>query len=160
MTSVKWLTRITAADRPFDGYQQTHGYRLRQLEEETGTPVTRMVPRALMVPPGIPDFPDRRRFVSAGPVTLTGRAWSGWGSIESVEVSVDDGKTWERAALEPPVGSDAWQGWAFDWAARPGEHVLCCRARDAAGNEQPARPSWNLGGYSNNAVQRVPVTVR
>ena len=37
-----------------------------------------------------------------------------------------------------------------------GEHELCCRAREAAGNEQPLEPSWNLGGYANNAVQCIP----
>ena len=49
--------------------------------------------------------------------------------------------------------------WLFPWSPTPGEYVLCCRARDAAGNEQPLEPSWNLGGYANNAVQRIPVTV-
>ena len=29
MTNVKWLTRITALDTPFTGYQQARGYRLR-----------------------------------------------------------------------------------------------------------------------------------
>jgi hypothetical protein len=37
--------------------------------------------------------------------------------------------------------------------------VLCSRTRDEAGNEQPLEPAWNLGGYANNSVQRVPVTV-
>jgi hypothetical protein len=37
--------------------------------------------------------------------------------------------------------------------------VLACRARDAAGNIQPLEPVWNVGGYANNAVQRVRVTV-
>jgi hypothetical protein len=41
----------------------------------------------------------------------------------------------------------------------PGTYVLCCRARDEAGNEQPLEPPWNVGGYVNNAVQRVDVTV-
>jgi hypothetical protein len=45
------------------------------------------------------------------------------------------------------------------WDSKPGEHELCCRARDAAGNEQPLEPSWNVGGYKNNAVQRVAVMV-
>ena len=30
---------------------------------------------------------------------------------------------------------------------------------DEAGNEQPHEPPWNLGGYANNAVQAVRVTV-
>ena len=49
--------------------------------------------------------------------------------------------------------------WTFAWDAEPGEYELCCRARDEAGNEQPLEPVWNAGGYANNAVQRVPVTV-
>src|SRR5207248_5572246 len=55
MTNVKWLSRITVLDRPFDGYQQERGYRLRQDPEDEGTPVTRMMPRALMRPPGVPE---------------------------------------------------------------------------------------------------------
>ena len=43
--------------------------------------------------------------------------------------------------------------------AAPGEHVLCCRATDETGDAQPLEPEWNLGGYENNAVQRVPVLV-
>jgi sulfane dehydrogenase subunit SoxC len=38
--------------------------------------------------------------------------------------------------------------------------VICSRATDAAGNTQPLAPPWNLKGYANNAVERVPVTVR
>jgi hypothetical protein len=91
---------------------------------------------------------------------LEGRAWSGLGELESVEVSTDGGETWSAAVLEDELGSAwAWQRWTFEWNAMPGEHELCCRARDAAGNEQPLEPAWNLGGYANNAVQRVSVTV-
>ena len=49
--------------------------------------------------------------------------------------------------------------WLDRWEPEPGEYELCCRARDSAGNEQPVEPEWNLGGYVNNAVQRIPVTV-
>ena len=40
-----------------------------------------------------------------------------------------------------------------------GRHVLSCRARDEAGNVQPPSREWNVGGYANNDVQRVVVTV-
>ena len=68
MTNVKWLGAITVLERPFAGYQQVHGYRLRQSTDEPGSPVTRMQPRSLMVPPGIPDFMTRARTVPRGPV--------------------------------------------------------------------------------------------
>jgi DMSO/TMAO reductase YedYZ molybdopterin-dependent catalytic subunit len=160
MTNVKWLGRITVLDEPFAGYQQTTAYRYRQSEDDPGTPVTRMAPRALMVPPGIPDFMTRERFLPAGSVKLQGRAWSGFGAIERVEVSTDGGESWEDARLEEPVSPTAWRGWSYEWRAeRPGEYELCCRAEDAAGNAQPPAAPWNLGGYANNAVQRIPVHV-
>ncbi len=50
---------------------------------------------------------------------------------------------------------------SYDWqASEPGRFELCCRARDEAGNEQPLESPWNVGGYANNAVQRLAVTVR
>jgi sulfane dehydrogenase subunit SoxC len=160
MASVKWLSRIDVSDRPFGGYQQAHSYRLRRDEEDEGVPLDRIRPRALMVPPGIPEFLSRRRIVDAGEHVLEGRAWSGFATIASVDVSVDGGRTWSAAELEPPAGRWAWSRWAFRWRAEPGERELLCRARDEAGNEQPLEPVWNVGGYANNAVQRVPVTVR
>ncbi len=161
MTNVKWLARVTVVAQPFEGYQHTAAYRYRDAEDEAGTAVTRMQPRALMVPPGIPDFNTRARTVPAGRCVLQGRAWSGWGPVTRVEVSADGGETWAEAELEPLDSRWGWRGWRFEWAAgEPGEYVLCCRAHDQAGNAQPDEASWNVGGYSNNAPQRVPVTVQ
>src|SRR5205814_5705735 len=70
MTNVKWLAGITVLTAPFDGYQHTAAYRYRDDEEDEGTPVTRMQPRALMVPPGIPDFNTRKRTVPVGTCVL------------------------------------------------------------------------------------------
>jgi DMSO/TMAO reductase YedYZ molybdopterin-dependent catalytic subunit len=160
MTNVKWLSRITILEEPFTGYQNERGYRLRQTADEPGSPVTRMAVRSLMVPPGIPDFATRRRFVALAEQELEGRAWTGHGEIEGVEVSSDGGATWAPANLRPPGGPHAWRGWTFRWRPeRPGDYQLCCRATDTEGNRQPADAPWNLGGYANNAVQRVPVTV-
>ena len=161
MTNVKWLSAITVATTPFTGYQVTSGYRFRQTEDEDGRPVTRMRPRSLMAPPGVPDFNTRNRIVEAGRVTLEGRAWSGRAPIVRVEVSVDGGASWSDAELDDELdGVWAWRGWSFAWEASEGEHVLCCRATDEAGDTQPLEPEWNVGGYENNAVQRVAVTVR
>ena len=160
MTSVKWLGRITVLDAPFEGYQQARGYRLRQTPDEPGEPVSRMVPRSLMVPPGIPDFATRERTLARGECAVTGRAWSGFGAIERVEVSPDGGATWSDARLGPDPPPWAWRAWEWDWHPEaPGEYELCCRATDAAGNTQPLDAPWNLGGYANNEVQRVRVTV-
>ena len=160
MTNVKWLSRITVLDQPFTGYQNARGYRLRQDADEEGVPVSRMTVRSLMVPPGIPDFATRRRFAERTAHPIEGRAWSGSGEIEAVEVSSDGGATWRPAELGRALGPHAWRSWTFEWRPEAaGEYELCCRATDSAGNVQPTQVPWNLGGYANNAVQRVPVTV-
>src|SRR5262245_48129265 len=159
MTHVKWLSSITVVAEPFAGYQQAQAYRFRRDEDDPGEPVTRIVPRALMVPPGIASFPERERTLDAGSTQLEGRAWSGWAPVEAVEITVDGGAAWAEAELDPPGQRWAWRGWRFDWDATPGDHVLCCRARDEAGNAQPDEADWNVGGYSNNGIQRVPVRV-
>jgi DMSO/TMAO reductase YedYZ molybdopterin-dependent catalytic subunit len=161
MTNVKWLSRITLLEEPFTGYQQTQGYRLRQDPDEAGSPVSRILPRALLEPPGIPDFMTRERTVPRGPCSLAGRAWSGLAPIAGVDVSVDGGATWNAATLDPEqLGEWAWRRFTYEWQAdEPGPRVLCCRARDEAGNQQPLEVPWNVGGYSNNAVQRIVVNV-
>jgi len=159
MQNVKWLTRITVLEEPFTGFQNAVGYRMYSADGVPGEPLTRMRPRSLMVPPGVPEFMTRERQLEPGPVTLTGRAWSGLGPIERVEVSTDGGESFAHAALDPPLGAHAWRGWRFEWDAPPGEHVLSSRATDAAGNEQPLDIPWNLKGYANNAVERIRVVV-
>jgi sulfane dehydrogenase subunit SoxC len=159
MQNVKWLTRITLLEEPFKGYQNAVGYRLYDADGEAGEPVTRMLPRSLMAPPGLPDFMTRERLLEPGPVTLEGRAWSGYGEIVAVEVSSDGGESFAPARLAEPLGSAAWRGWSFDWNAPVGEHVLSSRATDAAGNVQPLEIPWNLKGYANNAVEQIPVRV-
>ena len=159
MTSVKWLRRIDAIDEPFTGFQQW-AYAIRDDEEDPGTPVTRIEPRALMVPPGFPEFFTRTRVLDAGPCTLEGRAWSGRATIERVEVSTDGGDSWADAALAPLPAPYAWRAWHYVWDAVPGEHELVVRATDGTGETQPLEQPWNHHGLANNMVQRVPVTVR
>ena len=72
MTNVKWLARITLLEEPFEGYQNAVAYRLYDADGEPGEPVTRMLPRSLMVPPGVPDFMTRERHLEPGPVTADG----------------------------------------------------------------------------------------
>jgi sulfane dehydrogenase subunit SoxC len=159
MANVKWLARITLLEETFDGYQNAVAYRMYGADGAAGDAVTRMLPRSLMVPPGVPDFMSRERHLEPGPVTVTGRAWSGYGPIERVEVSADGGASFSGAELDAPLGEAAWRGWRFDWDAARGEHVLCSRATDSAGNSQPLSPPWNLKGYANNAVERIAVVV-
>ena len=139
MAHVKWLTRIDVLTEPYTGYQNATAYRLKVEAEDVGEPVTRIRPRALIQPPGWPDFMTRERFLPAGTVTLSGRAWSG------------------RAPVDP-AQPFAWRTWTHAWTAAPGRHELLVRAADEQGS-QPVEQEWNRQGMANNLVQRVPVTV-
>jgi len=158
MTHVKRLTRIDAVRESFDGYQQRIAYWYRRDADDPGEPVTRIRPRALMVPPGFPDFLTRQRIVESGRVEISGRAWSGLAPIAQVEFGVDG--AWSATELEKPVGPFAWCRWSAVWDATPGEHVLSCLATDAAGNRQPTEQLWNFQGMGNNLTQTVDVLVR
>src|SRR4051812_23766320 len=160
MAQVKWLTRIEVLTEPFTGYQNATAYRLKVDAHEDGEPVTRIRPRALLAPPGWPDFMTRERFVRAGTVPLSGRAWSGRAPVTRVEVSTDAGKTWDDAELAPadPAHPFAWRPWIHRWTATPGRCELLVRATDEEG-AQPVEQEWNRQGMANNLVQRVPVTV-
>ncbi|MFJ7068662.1 sulfite oxidase [Streptomyces sp. NPDC101115] len=158
MASVKWLRAITVTDTPFTGFQQSVSYRFRQRADEPGEPVTVIAPRALMIPPGFPDFMTRARVVRPGPVELAGRAWSGHAPVVRVELSDDGEESWtDTEVAADPERPWAWAAWRTTWTATPGTHRLTVRATDAAGHTQPLTAPWNRGGFANNLVQRVEV---
>ena len=151
MANVKWLTRITAlAVRGLSERRQPSAP--QRSRRAGGAGVSRMRVRSLMVPPGIPSFPERERTLTAGLVTLEGRAGRS-GSIERVEVSSDGGVTWQDATVHR-AADHAWHRWTYPWSATHGVYELACRATDATGATQPLRPEPNVGGYANNAVHR------
>ena len=156
MASVKWLNKIEVINHAFTGHQQTGTYIYRTDENDSGTPVTGIKVKSLLVPPGLPDFSSRKRLLRPGSVPLTIRAWSGNGiPVESVEWSCND--KWQAAEPETTAGKYAWSKWTADWQATVGGHILSCRATDAEGNVQPLSPVWDKAGFGNNAVHRVEV---
>jgi sulfane dehydrogenase subunit SoxC len=161
MAQVKWLRLITVRTRPYTGFQNASAYRFTGASGADGGPVTRIRPRALMAPPGRPDFLSRTRFVDLGEHELNGRAWSGTGPVTAVEVSCDGGSTWAAAELWEPLGRWAWRRWTWRWTVTvPGRYELLARATDAAGNVQPVEAQWNAQGVANNMAQRVVVVAR
>ena len=105
MTSVKWLENIEAVSEPFTGYQMEQTYRYKNSPDDPGEPVSTMRVRALMIPPGIPDFMTRTRLMDACEVALSGKAWAGRLDVTKVEVSTDDGMSWQKAELASKSGA-------------------------------------------------------
>ncbi|HEY3009865.1 MAG TPA: sulfite oxidase [Micromonosporaceae bacterium] len=160
MAHVKWLRAITVVSEPFVGFQNAVAYRMGDEPDEPGAPVTRMAPRALVRPPGFPDFMSRTRVLRPGPCRLDGRAWSGYAPVTRVEVTTDGGASWAGAELAAASGGPwAWRSWGYAWSAEPGRYVVGARATDASGRIQPTEPPWNRGGFAVNPIQRIDVIV-
>ncbi|WP_026732717.1 sulfite oxidase [Fischerella sp. PCC 9605] len=97
--------------------------------------------------------------IKAGKHLIRGRSWSGEGKITKVEVSLDNGKTWQTARLREPNIASAWVRWDLEWDVRPGSYGLRARATDSSGNTQPDKIPWNDEGYSYWAVVTHPIKV-
>lgn len=153
MASVKWVQRIRVISGEYCGQFQTQSY-MYHWSDGTCQPVTRMQVRALITAPLWGETLTRGMHV------LQGQAWSGTGSVTSVEISIDGADNWQAAQLSPPVHPHAWQTWTFEWnAAKAGRHSIRARARDSAGNTQPDCPRWNRLGYGNHAIHPHLVSV-
>jgi hypothetical protein len=94
---------------------------------------------------------DPAQYVDAGPISIKGRAWSGFGDVKRVEFSSDGGRTWNDATLDTRDERHGWFAWSYKWDAQePGKHELCARATDETGNTQPldSREVW-VGTYGS-----------
>jgi DMSO/TMAO reductase YedYZ molybdopterin-dependent catalytic subunit len=158
---IKWLTDITLREDEAPGYYMQTAYRMPVSPVAPGaaasgpsTPVEAMVVKSLIV------SPREGGAVRVGPVAIQGVAWSGEARVVKVEISMDDGNSWEPARL---VGEDqpyAWRRWEFTWRAKAaGMFTMLCRATDARGEVQPATSPWNPSGFLWNGWDRVTVAV-
>ncbi|TAJ07969.1 MAG: sulfite oxidase-like oxidoreductase [Nitrospirae bacterium] len=159
---VKWLTDLTLQAEEARGYYMETAYRYPSrpvkpgevLAPEDLKPVEAMVVKSLIA------FPKQGATLSSSAVMVQGVAWTGEGHIEKVEVSTDEGKTWEQARL---VGEDvpyAWRQWQFLWRTKgSGQRTILSRASDDRGQVQPMSSPWNPGGFLWNGVDRVQVQV-
>lgn len=162
--SVKWLGRITAQVEESDNYFQTHAYRVqREVDPTNPTDVTRGVPLSEMNLNAVVLEPADDTVLAPGTHTLRGWAVGAAGAaITSVDVSLDDGGTWQRAEVSGERGKWTWTPWQYTCTLAAGTHTIVVRAHDETGVPQPSqlRDVWNAKGYMNNAWHRVRVIVR
>jgi hypothetical protein len=78
-----------------------------------------------------------------------GAAWSGDRAVDRIEVSTDDGATWQPARFLDPQCQFCWRRWEFVWQVpeQKGTCILKSRAWDAGGNVQPEEHDRRFGSY-------------
>ncbi|WP_216827570.1 sulfite oxidase [Alkalihalobacterium elongatum] len=156
MASVKWLKTITVVTRPFEGPFQTDDYVYypRPDTDEGKTPVTTVRVNSII------QQPLDHSIIDEGTHVIVGLAWSGEGQIAEVEISFDQGNTWEPVTLEEKSASYAWTEWSYVWKTPgKGSYTIQTRARDSQGNIQPQSEFWNRKGYGYNAIFNIEVKV-
>jgi len=122
---VKWLTRIELVGADAKGFYETQGWG--------------------------PDFivPTRSRFdqpdhestfkieLASKGILVSGVAFGGDRGITRVEVSFDDGASWEEAKLDYPGTKLTWALWSYNWQPEDaGDYTLVVRATDGEGEVQ------------------------
>ena len=156
--STKWLHTLTVLDAPFKGTYMDSSYRIPRDPIKPGErmPKDAVSTQAWPVKSMITHPAPNAAFKAGKPVLVEGRAWVGEGEIEKVELSFNEGVTWQRAALESSVDKYAWRVFSYAYnATRPGFVTVLARATDDRGNLQPIVPAWNPLGYFWNGIHRV-----
>jgi DMSO/TMAO reductase YedYZ molybdopterin-dependent catalytic subunit len=161
---MKHVTSISAIAQPFKGFWMNPAYRIPKgkfpiidrfisQETEANTPITEMVVNSLIT------SPDNGKKVRPGEaVTIAGVAWDGGYGIATVEVSEDEGKSWQGVQMGADLGRYSWRQWSHRFTpARPGRHAVLTRATNRAGATQTFDLIFNPAGYHNNVVQRIEI---
>ncbi len=160
--SIKWFSGIEVLDAPFKGTFMDDSYRIPRTPVPPGSKLpadavtTEAWPvKSIITLPGPGD-----RYRAGGLLIVRGSAWAGDDGIETVELSFDNGATWERARLVAQGDKYAWRRFRLEVPlARPGELTILARATDKKGNVQPSTSTWNPLGYFWNAIPRVGIVV-
>ncbi len=151
--SVKWLRRIEVSNAPFMTREETARYSDAKSDGTVEMFTFSMGPKSLITSPGFPTvLPGRGWF------EISGLAWSGHGAIDSVDISVDGGNTWQPATLHQPILSRCTTRFSFPWHWDGRAALFMSRATDDKGFRQPdfsgAREGRGPATYYHNNVIR------
>jgi sulfite oxidase len=160
--SVKWLTEICVLQQESQSEFMTQSYRMPTRSLQPGETVsvqdsiaiTKLPVKSIIVRPLHGDN------LKVGPMEIMGAAWAGENDITRVDVSTDNGLTWDRARLVNDRAPYCWRFWSYAWRPNEiGQYILMSRASDSAGRVQPLAGTWNPGGYLYHATDRVHINV-
>ena len=160
--SCKWLTEIKLLDAEFVGNFMSPAYRFPNQPVKPGDAVKPedTHPLTALTVKSVISGPSDGASIKTGKVAVHGTAWAGEAAITKVEISTDNGATWNPARLGHDQAHYAWRLWTYDWnATKSGEYTILSRATDSQNRTQPSTPLWNPSGYLYNAADQVKIHV-
>jgi len=164
---VKMLSNITVTNKYKSLFFMDVAYRVPDNECEceepekkfkTTKPITKMNVKSII------GYPTNGMTLNHNSHTvIRGLAWDDGHGIKDVMVSLDKGKTWEKAILDDgKLGRYAYRAFRFPFKpSKYGELSIMTKAINKLGEEQPFAKDikWNHGGYKFNGIDEVKVKV-
>ncbi|KWV50012.1 sulfite dehydrogenase [Bradyrhizobium macuxiense] len=150
--NVKWLRRLKVVAEPVYSREETSKY-TDPMPDGTAREFTfYMEAKSIITRPS-----GGQKLTAKGFQEITGIAWSGHGKIKRVEVSVDDGESWQDATLQEPVLTRALTRFRLPWHWDGTPAVIQSRAIDETGYVQPTLAELVAvrgvnSFYHNNAI--------
>jgi DMSO/TMAO reductase YedYZ molybdopterin-dependent catalytic subunit len=145
---VKWLTRIELTTAQGKGFYETQGW---------GPDF--IVPTRSRI--DVPDHESRFSIQELRePIEVKGVAYGGDRGISRVELSFDDGKTWNDAQIYYSGGDLAWSLWSYKWRPEDeDDYTLVVRATDGEGDvqewEEDRNPFSGVTGFHKIVVHMI-----
>ena len=146
----KWLVSMTAIDQPELGFWEQRGW------SNTAEVLLHSLVRQVQNKE-VNNRADTAN-VPFGPLVIAGVALDGAQPISRVEVSTDDGATWNDAEINNPPTPYEWTLWQYLWQpAATGSYRVTARAYAADGSVQDLADRDGSDGKTQNFVARVVV---
>ncbi|MFC6486885.1 sulfite oxidase [Nitratireductor sp. GCM10026969] len=155
INNVKYVQRVAFTDDESDAAIMRTGYRVRPVGVD-----------------GAPDQPSMWEMkvkswvtrpladVENGTVLIEGVAFGGYHALDKVEVSTDDGESWQEARLlGPDLGRFAWRPFVLEADLEPGTYTVTSRATNSEGTVQEEVTEPNHRGYDYSGWRRLAVDV-
>lgn len=158
IASVKWLSRLLVSSVPFRGYFQSVAFNIWERRNGMAllAPIAEMQVKAQIARPSLYETVALNK-----PYRVYGAAWAGEADVAQVEISDDDGRTWNQASLLGTPTRFAWRLWEYRWQpTRGGRYNLMARATDSGKRVQPMQRDNDRGSYLISHVLPMPVDVR
>ena len=152
-TQIKWLRRLQVSDRPFMTKEETSKYSDLMKDGRSKLFTLAMDAKSVIT------FPSGDMMLpKPGYYEIRGFAWSGRGRIQTVDISLNGGKTWVPARIDSPPEPMSSVRFSFPWVWDGKPAVLQSRCADDTGYVQPNRaellPLRGLNSvYHYNAIQ-------
>lgn len=159
---MKWLSSLRVVDRAFEGFWVGTAYRypVRRVAPGAAVDPKDMAPLTGLAVKSLVTQPLEGATHAPGRIDVGGFAWAGEHDIAGVDVSTDQGATWQPARLTGDRARYTWRRFAYSFAAtRPESYLIMARATDVSGRVQPVVPPWNPSGYLWNAPDSVRIEV-